>query len=137
MYGRPIGFDDKPVTQNMGAVEKMFRPEFRNRLDMIVKFKPLPQAIVEKIVEKFVGEIREKVKAQGVEVELTPAARAWLAKKGYSVQYGARSIGRLVQSEVKDRLADELLFGKLEKGGKVTIDLAEDQLQVVFSGMAD
>ena len=130
MYGRPIGFDDKPVTQSMGAVEKMFRPEFRNRLDMIVKFKPLQNDVVEKIVTKFVGEIAEKVRAQGVTVELTAAARSWLAKKGYSVQYGARSIGRLVQSEIKDRMADELLFGKLERGGTVVIDVVDDKIEM-------
>ncbi|HEY3741498.1 MAG TPA: ATP-dependent Clp protease ATP-binding subunit ClpA [Bryobacteraceae bacterium] len=135
VYGRPIGFDDKPVTQNMGAVEKMFRPEFRNRLDMIVKFKPLPHLIVEKIVSKFVTEIADKVKAQGVTIELTEAARSWLATKGYSPQYGARSIGRLVQTEIKDRLADELLFGQLEKGGKVVIDLVEDQIKIVLDGL--
>ena len=136
MYGRPIGFDDKPVSQNMGAVEKMFRPEFRNRLDMIVKFKPLPHEIVEKIVVKFVGEIAEKVKGQGVTVELSTAARGWLARKGYSAQYGARSIGRLVQSEIKDRLADELLFGQLEKGGKVVIDVVEDKIVLTLSDVA-
>ena len=135
-YGRPIGFEDRPVSQNMGAIEKMFRPEFRNRLDMIVKFKPLPQEIVERIVTKFVGEIADKVKAQGVEVELTAAAKSWLARKGYSAQYGARSIGRLVQSEIKDRLADELLFGQLEKGGKVTIDVKDDLLTIGLTEMA-
>jgi ATP-dependent Clp protease ATP-binding subunit ClpA len=135
LYGKPIGFEDKPVTQNMKAVEKMFRPEFRNRLDMIVKFKPLPHDIVEKIVSKFVSEIAEKVSAQGVTVELTPAARSWLAYKGYSALYGARSIGRLVQSEIKDRLADELLFGELEKGGKVTIDVVDDQIKMVVAGL--
>ena len=135
-YGRPIGFDDKPVTQNMGAVEKMFRPEFRNRLDMIVKFKPLPHVIVEKIVSKFVVEIADKVKAQGVTIELTEAARSWLATKGYSPQYGARSIGRLVQTEIKDRLADELLFGQLEQGGRVVIDVANDQIKIVVEGLS-
>lgn len=136
VYGRPIGFDDKPVSQNMAAVEKMFRPEFRNRLDMIVKFKPLQQDIVEKIVTKFVAEIADKVKAQGVTIELTLAAKAWLARKGYSAQYGARSIGRLVQSEIKDRLADELLFGQLEKGGKVVIDVEDDRITMVLSELA-
>lgn len=130
VYGRPIGFEDKPATQNMGAVEKMFRPEFRNRLDSIVKFKPLPQEIVEKIVDKFVNEIRDKVREQNVTIELTTEARAWLARKGYSPQYGARSIGRLVQSEIKDRIAEELLFGPLEKGGVVHIALDGDQLTV-------
>src|SRR5262249_20587941 len=117
-------------TQNMGAVEKMFRPEFRNRLDMIVKFKPLPQEIVEKIVSKFVAEIATKVAGQGVTVELTAEARAWLARKGYSPQFGARAIGRLVQTEIKDRLADELLFGELEKGGTVVIDVKDDQIAI-------
>ena len=131
--GRSIGFDDKPASQNNAAVEKMFRPEFRNRLDMIVKFKPLPQSIVEKIVTKFVGEITEKVKSQGVTIELTEAARAWLAHKGYSSQYGARSIGRLVQTEIKDKLADELLFGQLEKGGRVVVDVVDDKIAIVVS----
>jgi ATP-dependent Clp protease ATP-binding subunit ClpA len=135
VHGKPIGFDDRPVTQNMAAVEKMFRPEFRNRLDMIVKFNPLPLPIVEKIVEKFVAEIAEKVKAQGVTIVLSPEARAWLAKKGYSPQYGARSIGRLVQAEIKDRLADELLFGQLEKGGLVTIAIADDKIAIHYSAI--
>lgn len=96
---------------------------------MIVKFNALPTAIVEKIVDKFVDEIREKVAAQNVTVRLTDAARTWMAEKGYSPQFGARSIGRLVQAEVKDKLADELLFGKLaEGGGEVTIDLENDQI---------
>ena len=132
LHGKPIGFDDKPATQNMAAVEKMFRPEFRNRLDMIVKFNPLPAEIVEKIVEKFVAEIGDKVKAQGVTIVLNADARAWLARKGYSSQYGARSIGRLVQSEIKDRLADELLFGQLEKGGLVTIGVLEDKIAITY-----
>jgi ATP-dependent Clp protease ATP-binding subunit ClpA len=129
MYGKGIGFHERASQQDMGAVERSFRPEFRNRLDMIVKFNALPTAIVEKIVDKFVDEIREKVAAQNVTVRLTDAARTWMAEKGYSPQFGARSIGRLVQAEVKDKLADELLFGKLaENGGEVTIDLENDKI---------
>jgi ATP-dependent Clp protease ATP-binding subunit ClpA len=129
IHGKAIGFESKAHAQSMGAVEKAFRPEFRNRLDMIVKFNALPTGIVEKIVDKFIDEIRQKVSTQNVAVELTPAARTWLATKGYSPQYGARSIGRLVQTEIKDRLADELLFGPLANGGKVIIDTADDALQ--------
>jgi ATP-dependent Clp protease ATP-binding subunit ClpA len=133
IFGKGIGFHERSGKQDMGAVERAFRPEFRNRLDMIVRFNPLPASIVEKIVDKFVDEIREKVKAQNVTIELSPAARTWLATKGYSPQFGARSIGRLVQTELKDRLADELLFGKLAEGGTVTIDIADDKIDLRYA----
>ena len=133
IFGKGIGFHERSGKQDMGAVDRAFRPEFRNRLDMIVRFNPLPSTVVEKIVDKFVDEIREKVKAQNVVIELTAAARTWLATKGYSPQFGARSIGRLVQSEVKDRLADELLFGKLAEGGTVTVDIEEDKILLRYA----
>ncbi len=133
MHGKGIGFLERVSQQDMGAVERSFRPEFRNRLDMIVKFNPLPITIVEKIVDKFVDEIREKVAAQNVTIVLTDKARTWMAEKGYSSQFGARSIGRLVQAEVKDKMADELLFGKLsEGGGEVTIDVENDAVVMRF-----
>jgi ATP-dependent Clp protease ATP-binding subunit ClpA len=133
MYGKGIGFHERASQQDMGAVERSFRPEFRNRLDMIVKFNALPLSIVEKIVDKFVDEIREKVAAQNVTIALAPAARTWMAEKGYSPQFGARSIGRLVQAEIKDKLADELLFGKLsEQGGEAVIDLEDGAIVVRY-----
>jgi ATP-dependent Clp protease ATP-binding subunit ClpA len=92
----------------------------------------LPAAVVEKIVDKFVDEIREKVKAQNVTIILTDTARTWFATKGYSAQFGARSIGRLVQSELKDALADELLFGKLAEGGAVTVDIADGKIKLNY-----
>jgi ATP-dependent Clp protease ATP-binding subunit ClpA len=133
MSGKGIGFHERVSQQDMGAVERSFRPEFRNRLDMIVKFLPLPLKIVEKIVDKFVDEIREKVAAQNVTVVLTEKARTWMAEHGYSAQYGARSIGRLVQSEIKDRLSDELLFGKLAEGGEVVIDHDGNEITLRYS----
>jgi len=133
IFGKGIGYHERSGKQDMGAVDRAFRPEFRNRLDMIVRFNPLPATVVEKIVDKFVDEIREKVSQQNVTIELTPAARTWLATKGYSSQFGARSIGRLVQSELKDALADELLFGKLAEGGSVTIDIADDKIALRYN----
>ena len=133
IFGKGIGFHERSGKQDMGAVDRAFRPEFRNRLDMIVRFNPLPSTVVEKIVDKFVDEIREKVKAQNVLIDLTATARTWLATKGYSPQFGARSIGRLVQSEVKDRLADELLFGKLAEGGTVMVDIEDDKIVLRYS----
>jgi ATP-dependent Clp protease ATP-binding subunit ClpA len=131
MYGKGIGFQERPAQQNMGAVDRLFRPEFRNRLDMLVKFEPLPRNIVGKIVDKYIDEIRAKLASQNVAVEITEEARAWIAEKGYSPHYGARSIGRLIQSEVKDKLAEALLFGQLGAlGGAVTIDLDENRLVV-------
>jgi ATP-dependent Clp protease ATP-binding subunit ClpA len=135
MYGKGIGFQERPAQQNMGAVDRLFRPEFRNRLDMLVKFEPLPRNVVEKIVDKFVDEIRTKLASQNVAVEITDEARAWIAEKGYSPHYGARSIGRLIQSEVKDQLAEALLFGQLgAHGGTVTISMGEDRLVVSQKG---
>ncbi|MBS1833080.1 MAG: ATP-dependent Clp protease ATP-binding subunit ClpA [Acidobacteria bacterium] len=133
LTGKGIGYHERSAKQDMSAVERSFRPEFRNRLDMIVKFQPLPNEVVEKIVDKFVDEIRAKVKEQNVTIDLTPEARTWLARKGYSPQFGARSIGRLVQSELKDALADELLFGKLSEGGTATVDIENDAIVIRYA----
>lgn len=131
MYGKGIGFQERVAQQNMGAVDRLFRPEFRNRLDMLVKFQSLSRNTVENIVDKFIDEIRVKLESQKVGVEMTDVARAWIAEKGYSPHYGARSIGRLIQSEVKDKLAEALLFGPLGvHGGQVKIDVADDRLVV-------
>ncbi|WND02561.1 ATP-dependent Clp protease ATP-binding subunit ClpA [Temperatibacter marinus] len=110
------------------AIKKMFTPEFRNRLDATVAFDYLPPEIVERVVEKFVLQLEMQLADRGVEFALTEAAKAWLAKKGYDKLYGARPLSRVIQDHIKKPLADELLFGKLKKGGEVTIGMKEGEL---------
>ena len=103
------------------AVERVFSPEFRNRLDAIVTFDALTPDVMETIVEKFILELEAQLRERRVAFTLLPEARAYLAEKGYDPAYGARPLSRLIQSEVRDPLTDEILFGKLEHGGTVTI----------------
>lgn len=110
------------------AIKRMFTPEFRNRLDAIVPFAYLPPEVVERVVEKFILQLELQLADRGVEFALSEAAKAWLAKKGYDRLYGARPLGRVIQDHIKKPLADELLFGKLKKGGEVMIDLKGDEL---------
>jgi len=110
------------------AIERVFSPEFRNRLDAIVTFRPLSPAVMEEIVEKFVLQLEQQLAERHVAIAMTPEARAWLAVKGYDPVFGARPLGRVVQKEVRDPLTDEILFGKLERGGTVTIGVADNQL---------
>jgi ATP-dependent Clp protease ATP-binding subunit ClpA len=110
------------------AIERVFSPEFRNRLDAIVTFSTLTPAAIERIVEKFVLQLEGQLAERHIAIALTPEARAWLAKKGYDPVFGARPLGRVVQREVRDPLTDEILFGRLEHGGTVTIGLAGDGL---------
>src|SRR4029079_19811943 len=110
------------------AIEKVFSPEFRNRLDAIVSFDPLTPAVMETIVEKFVLQLESQLAERRIAITLDPAARVWLAEKGYDPVYGARPLARVIQTEVRDPLTDEILFGRLEQGGTVTITLAEGRL---------
>ena len=110
------------------AIERVFSPEFRNRLDAIVTFRSLTPAVMESIVEKFALQLEAQLAERHVAIALTPDARAWLALKGYDPVFGARPLGRVMQKEVRDPLTDEILFGALEHGGTVTIDVADDRL---------
>jgi ATP-dependent Clp protease ATP-binding subunit ClpA len=104
------------------AAEKLFNPEFINRLDGIITFHSLTIAIMEKIVDKFITELEDQLAAKKVRINLSPHARTWLAQQGYHPTYGARPLARLIQTEIKDMLADEILFGRLANGGSVFID---------------
>ncbi len=115
-------------SKGKSAIERMFTPEFRNRLDAWIAFEPLSFAVTERVVDKFIHEVREQLVEQNVTLELTEPARAWLAKKGYDKLYGARPMGRLIQSKIKEPLADELLFGKLQNGGRVVIGVTDDDI---------
>ncbi|HEX4950438.1 MAG TPA: ATP-dependent Clp protease ATP-binding subunit ClpA, partial [Blastocatellia bacterium] len=113
-------------SKGKGAIERTFTPEFRNRLDAWIAFEPLSFEVTERVVDKFVNEVREQLAEKNVTLELTEPARAWLAKKGYDKLYGARPMARLIQTKVKEPLADELLFGKLQDGGRVVIGVKDD-----------
>ncbi len=118
------------------AVEKVFSPEFRNRLDAIVSFGPLSPEVMETIVEKFILQLEAQLAERRVAITLEPEARAWLALKGYDPVYGARPLARVIQTDVRDPLTDEILFGKLENGGTVTISLVDDKLEFRFDAAA-
>ncbi len=126
-----IGFGDTrsgSKGKGLKEIEKCFSPEFRNRLDSIITFNALTVEIMEKVVDKFIAEINEQLSARKIKLELMPKARQWLAKKGYDPQYGARPLSRLIQSEIKDMLSDRILFGGLEKGASVQVDLNGEKL---------
>jgi ATP-dependent Clp protease ATP-binding subunit ClpA len=126
MQTRAIGFSEGMRGDGTQAIEKIFSPEFRNRLDGIVRFDPLPPEVMERIVDKFVGELQAQLAERKVKIELTEVARQRLATQGYDKQFGARPLNRLIEREIKDALADELLFGKLAKGGKVVVDASDE-----------
>jgi ATP-dependent Clp protease ATP-binding subunit ClpA len=110
------------------ALERVFSPEFRNRLDAIVMFKALSPDAMETIVDKFILQLESQLSDRHVAITLTPAARRWLAKTGYDRVFGARPLARVIQREVRDVLTDQLLFGDLEHGGTATIDLVDNAL---------
>ena len=114
------------------AVEKTFSPEFRNRLDAIVTFGPLSPGVMETIVEKFILQLEAQLSERRVAITLEQDARTWLAEKGYDPVYGARPLARVVQSEVRDPLTDEILFGQLENGGTVTISVNDGKLAFAY-----
>jgi ATP-dependent Clp protease ATP-binding subunit ClpA len=118
------------------AIEKVFSPEFRNRLDAIVSFGPLNPGVMETIVEKFILQLEAQLAERRVAITLEPEARAWLAEKGYDPVFGARPLARVIQTEVRDRLTDEILFGRLEGGGTVTIALKDGTLEFRFEASA-
>ena len=107
------------------AIERTFTPEFRNRLDAIIPFGNLAPEVVRKVVDKFVLQLEAQLADRGVTINLTPAARDWLAERGYDPAYGARPLGRVVQEHVKKPLAEELLFGRLTDGGTAKVDVAK------------
>jgi ATP-dependent Clp protease ATP-binding subunit ClpA len=136
MSSQTIGFgEQKYDTEDKGkkAIEKFFSPEFRNRLDGIIHFNALNEEIMEKVVDKFMKELEEQLAVKKISITLSSGARTWLAKNGHDPRYGARPLTRLIQTEIKDRLSDEILFGRLEKGGKVSINEANDKLTFNFT----
>ncbi|WP_138379670.1 ATP-dependent Clp protease ATP-binding subunit ClpA [Luteithermobacter gelatinilyticus] len=111
------------------AIKRLFTPEFRNRLDAVVPFSNLSPEVINQVVDKFILELEMQLEDRHVHIELTPAARSWLADKGYDRHYGARPLKRVIQEHIKKPLANELLFGKLLGGGEVTIRVKDGELQ--------
>lgn len=124
-----IGFNQEVrIGEDKEAVNRLFTPEFRNRLDAIIPFANLTPDVMSKVVDKFIIQLETQLEDRGVSIELTDAAKAWLGEKGYDRLYGARPLSRIIQEYVKKPIAEELLFGQLEKGGLVRIDLEKDKL---------
>jgi ATP-dependent Clp protease ATP-binding subunit ClpA len=137
MYGQTIGFSNEPPRPGIGAIMKQFRPEFRNRLTKIVNFQPLSGETIGRVVDKFFVELDGQLNAKKANVMVHPEARSLIAQRGYSKEYGARSIQRLIQSEVNDKLADELLFGNLQNGGTVHVEVQSEELYLRFTPRSD
>jgi ATP-dependent Clp protease ATP-binding subunit ClpA len=114
------------------AIERMFTPEFRNRLDAIIPFAHLSEEVIARVVDKFVMQLETQLLDRNVTIELSDKAREWLAKKGYDRLFGARPLGRVIQEHVKKPLADELLFGQLTRGGVVYVDVAKEGDKLTF-----
>ncbi len=122
-----VGFERAVrVGDDLEAIEKMFTPEFRNRLDAMIQFKALSPEVIAKVVDKFVIQLEAQLADRGVTIELSEAARAWLARKGYDPLFGARPLGRVIQEHIKKPLAEELLFGRLTSGGLVRVAIGAD-----------
>jgi len=123
-----IGFGStKREGDDVEAINRLFTPEFRNRLDAIIPFGSLPVPVVHQVVQKFVMQLEAQLADRGVTFELAPEAIAWLADKGYDERMGARPLGRVIQEHIKKPLADEVLFGKLKKGGTVRISVEKKE----------
>ena len=130
-----IGFmETRQAGDEMAEIKRMFSPEFRNRLDAIISFAALGRDIIMRVVEKFLMQLEEQLHEKKVEATFTTALKDYLAVKGFDPQMGARPMARLIQDTIRTALADELLFGRLTNGGKVTVDLgADQQVRLVFA----
>ncbi|WP_134724627.1 ATP-dependent Clp protease ATP-binding subunit ClpA [Paracoccus luteus] len=123
-----IGFGrDRRVGEDKEAIERTFTPEFRNRLDAVISFAALSRDIIVQVVEKFILQLEAQLMDRNVHIELTPEAANWLAEKGYDDRMGARPLGRVIQESIKKPLAEELLFGRLTKGGVVRVRIEDDK----------
>ncbi len=130
-----IGFGrDRREGEDTAAIERTFTPEFRNRLDAVISFGALPKSVILKVVEKFVLQLEAQLMDRDVTIELTQAAAEWLGDKGYDDKMGARPLARVIQEHIKKPLAEELLFGKLLKGGVVTVGVKDNKIDLVVEG---
>ncbi len=131
---KSIGFQNQDHTHDaMSEINRTFSPEFRNRLDNVIWFNHLDMDVIHQVVDKFIVELQAQLDVKGVSLEVTSAARNWLAEKGYDKAMGARPMGRLIQEQMKKPLANELLFGELVAGGVVKVDMLDDKLKFHFT----
>jgi len=142
LSGKKLGFKQTESggiggtgSKAQGAIERTFSPEFRNRLDAWIAFEALSPESVRRVVEKFIGELRDQLADKNVTLELTEAGRAWLAVKGFDKMFGARPMARLIQSKIKEPLANEILFGSLQGGGQVVVDAKDEELKLEYLGL--
>lgn len=133
---KSIGFKQQDHSHDaLSEINKVFSPEFRNRLDAIIWFNHLESDVILQVVDKFIIELQAQLDVKGVSLEVTAEARAYLAEKGYDRSMGARPMARLIKDEIKKELANELLFGELSKGGNVKVTLENNKLTFQFSGV--
>ncbi|MEO0883825.1 MAG: AAA family ATPase, partial [Pseudomonadota bacterium] len=134
-----IGFGrGKREDETEEALKRLFTPEFRNRLDSVIPFGGLTPEIIERVVEKFVLQLEAQLADRNVTIDMSDAARNWLANKGFDSEFGARPLSRTIQEHVKKPMAEELLFGKLAKGGAVKIDIdPDDKSKLAFEYIED
>ncbi|MBI2214626.1 MAG: ATP-dependent Clp protease ATP-binding subunit ClpA [Acidobacteria bacterium] len=135
LSGKGIGFEnDTSRGKGRSAIERTFSPEFRNRLDAWIAFEPLAEDSIKRVVTKFLDELRAQLAPKNVEITVTEAAVTWLAERGFDKLYGARPMSRLMQTTVKKKLVDAILFGPLVKGGTATVDVADGEIVVRCEG---
>ncbi len=128
----------KQTGDEQADIKRMFTPEFRNRLDATVSFAPLSQEIIIRVVDKFLIQLEDQLHDKKVEITFSDALKAYLGKKGFDPQMGARPMARLIQDTIRKALADELLFGKLSNGGSVHVDMDDhEQVKLIFNDVAD
>ena len=134
---RQLGFGERHKKDDAikEAVDKIFSPEFRNRLDSIVKFNNLDEEIILRIVGKNIQEFRDQLRDKNITFEVTPECLKWLAEKGYSPEFGARQISRLVQDKIKTFFVDEVLFGKLKNGGTAKAEIKDNEVHIEIHGI--
>ena len=134
MSSAVIGFGNRLPGGAGQAVEKTFSPEFRNRLDAVIAFRALDEAVMVQVVDKFIAQLQTALAERKVVLSLAPAARSDLARRGYDPLFGARPLGRLIEDEIGNVLADEILFGKLTAGGRVRVGVKDSRLTFNFGG---
>ena len=133
-----MGFEERKVTETAikDAVDRIFSPEFRNRLDAVVKFNDLDEEIIVQIVKKNINLFQQQLAEKRINLEVTENCYRWLGRKGYSPKFGAREIDRLVQDKIKKFFVDEVLFGRLAGGGTATADIVNDDVVIRIAGDA-
>ncbi|WP_136805915.1 ATP-dependent Clp protease ATP-binding subunit ClpA [Desulfosediminicola flagellatus] len=133
MTTKSIGFVTNEKGKDKTVINKLFAPEFRNRLDAIVSFSKLEPLVVEKVVEKLIVELQEQLAEKKVSIKLSNEARTWLATNGYDPDFGARPLRRLIMKEIGDVMTEEILFGELTRGGEASVGLKDDKLTFAYT----